>query len=110
MKHIKLFENFTNDDLISNTDLPQDNDMMTDEEVKKELLDKIDYMIANVNQWSVRDTLKHFTGYGFWKGDNMAIINPEIAKKIATELYNYVDFLKPGDSAIGEVYDEIYKH
>jgi hypothetical protein len=30
--------------------------MMTDEEVKKELLDKIDYMIANVNQWSVRDT------------------------------------------------------
>jgi hypothetical protein len=41
--------------------------MMTDEEVKKELLDKIDYMIANVNQWSVRDTLKHFTNYGFWK-------------------------------------------
>jgi hypothetical protein len=40
MKHIKLFGNFTNDDLISNTDLPQDNDMMTDEEVKKELLDK----------------------------------------------------------------------
>jgi hypothetical protein len=110
MKHIKLFENFTNDDLISNTDLPQDNDMMTDEEVKKELLDKIDYMIANVNEWSVRDTLKHFTNYGFWQGDEMAIINPEIAKKIATELYNYVDFLKPGDPAIDEVYDEIYKH
>jgi hypothetical protein len=77
--------------------------MMTDEEVKKELLDKIDYMIANVNQWSVRDTLKHFTNYGFWEGDEMAIINPEIAKKIATELYNYVDFLKPGDPSIDEV-------
>jgi hypothetical protein len=42
------------------------------------------------------------------EGDEMAIINPEIAKKIATELYNYVDFLKPGDPSIDEVYDDIY--
>ena len=84
--------------------------MMSDEEVKQEVLDTISDMKSRVNEWSVRDTLKHFTSYGFWSGSDMASIDMDIAREIATELYNYVEEFRAGDPNIDEVYDDLYRH
>ncbi len=97
MKHLRKFENH-NDDL------------MSDEEVKQEVLDTISDMKTKVNQWSTRDTLKHFTSYGFWSGEEMSSIDMETAREIATELYNYVKEFRAGHQNIEEVYDDIYEH
>lgn len=56
-----------------------------------------------------RDTLKEFTNWSFWSGEEMAIIDVEIAKKIADELYEYVEDLKAGSPEIDEVYDLLYR-
>lgn len=82
-----------------------DSDMMSDEEVKQELLDKISDFRKNCNYWSVRDTLTKFTKFGFWSGGEMASVDIETAVKIADELYQYVEELQPGHSDIDEVYE-----
>lgn len=98
MKHLKTFENLDEEEL------------MTDEEVKQEVLDIIKDMKRRVNEWSVRDTLKHFTSYGFWSGSEMASIDIDTAREIATELYDYVEEFPAGHPNIEEVYDDLYKH
>ena len=97
-KYIKLFEDYSDDD------------MMSDEEVKEEVLTKIKDYKSSVNKWSTRDTLKHFTSYGFWSGGEMASIDIDTAKEIATELYNYVKSFRAGHPNIEEVYDDLYKY
>jgi hypothetical protein len=98
MKYLKSFnESFESDDL------------MTDEEIKQEVLQKINDLEETSNQWSSRDTLKEFTKWEFWSGEEMAIIDVEIAKKIASELYEYVEDLKAGSPEIDEVYELLYR-
>lgn len=92
MKYLKTFNENNSEEL------------MSDEEFKEEVLEKIKKLGETSNKWSSRDTLKEFTHWGFWSGQVMAIINVEIAKKIANELYDYVSDLKPGDDEIEEVY------
>jgi|AntAceMinimDraft_18_1070375.scaffolds.fasta_scaffold388452_1 hypothetical protein len=99
MKNLKTFENYQDE-----------GDMMSDEEVKDEVLRIITDMKSKVNNWSVRDSLKHFTSYGFWNGGEMASIDIETATEIAEELYNYVESFSPGNQNIGEVYDDLYKY
>lgn len=94
MRYLKRFsESFEPDDL------------MSDEEVKQEVLQRIKDLGETANQWSSRDTLKEFTNWNFWSGDVMVIIDVEIAEKIANELYEYVEDLNPGSPEIDEVYD-----
>lgn len=113
-RQIKLVENYIRKVVISEIrkktkmSLKENEDgMMSDQEVKDEVLDKIKELGRNVNQWSARDTLKQFTSWGFWKGDQMASIDVDMAKEISNKLFNYVDNLRPGDSDIEEVYDLI---
>jgi hypothetical protein len=94
MKHLKKFESYSED-------------MMTDEEVKQEILDKIKELKRSTNSWATRDILKEFTNWGFWSGSSMASIDIEMADQIASELYDYVDSLRAGDGDIDEVYNLI---
>jgi len=122
-KHIKLFEEYSQDELdilghhdkvnkdwqeYDNRDSEEDG-MMNDEEIKEEVLSIIKDYRSRTNQWAVRDTLKYFTGYGFWSGDEMTSIDIETANKIASELYEYVESFRAGHPNIEEVYDELYK-
>ena len=97
LKHLNTFENYDTDD-----------DMMTPEEIKQEVLDIIKDLKKNTNTWAARDTLRNFTEWGFWKGDSMASIDIELANEIADELYNYVNEFTPGHPNIEEVYDALY--
>lgn len=83
----------------------QEDEMMSDQEVKDEVLDKIKELGRNVNQWSARDTLKQFTSWGFWSGGHMASIDVPLAQRISKELYDYIKDLRPGSGDIDEVYE-----
>ena len=87
----------------------EEDGMMNDAEVKEDVLRMINDLKSSTNSWSSRDTLKHFTSYGFWSGDEMASIDIETADDIARELYDYVEDKEPGHWAIEEVYGELYK-
>ena len=90
------------------TNLRESGDMMTDEEVKEEVLEKIKHLGDTANTWASRDTLIKFTHWGFWSGNVMAIINVKMAKQVAEELYAYVDSLPAGHGDIEEVYNNLY--
>ena len=83
--------------------------MMSDEEVKQEILDKITNLKNTPNEWSTRDTLKNFTNFDFWRGDEMAIIDIDISIDIANQLYDYDDSLIPRDPNLDEIYDYLIK-
>jgi alpha-D-ribose 1-methylphosphonate 5-triphosphate diphosphatase PhnM len=96
MKHLKLFEDYT-----------QDDDMMSDEEVKEEILEKIKHLKQTTNSWATRDTLRRFTNWGFWSGQVMASLDIETANKVAEELYNYALEFEPGHPNLEEIYDAL---
>lgn len=104
MKNLKTFENYDYD-----SDLDSD-ELMSDEEIKEDVLFMIKRLESNVNTWSTREILKHFTKYGFWSEGEMASLDIETAKKVAEELYNYVDEFPVGHTNIEEVYDDLYKY
>ena len=59
-------------------------------ELKQLLLTNIPYLKKNVNDWSLRDTLKNMTDWGFWKGDSYSSINSEIAEEILNAIESEV--------------------
>lgn len=115
MKHLKKFESPEFGNILYRTRMadynsiptPEDNDLMSDEEVKEEVLDIIKNLKRTTNEWSTRETLKKFTDWGFWSGNSMSIINIETADDITRELYDYVDGFPPGHPNIKEVYDAL---
>jgi hypothetical protein len=82
-----------------------DPDMMSEDEVKDETLAKIKDLGDNSNSWVSRDILKQFTSFGFWNGEEMAIIDAPMAKEIAKKLYAYVERLEVDSYEFDEVAD-----
>jgi hypothetical protein len=99
MKYLKRFESHEED--------YDDDDMMTDEEFKQDVLNQIMELRKTTNYWSTRDTLKNFTEWDFWSGSVMVSIDIEMADDIAMELYQYADSLEPGDTDLERIYDMI---
>lgn len=83
-----------------------DSDMMSPEEMKDEMLAKVDQLRNTTNQWSTRDVLTNFTELDFWKGGQMASIDSNTAKEIADALYDYVESLDPNDPEFDELYSK----
>jgi len=88
----------------------EDNGMMSDEEVKEEVIEYVTKLMNTANAWSSRDTLRHFTDWEFWSGQSMVIIDIEIARQICKELLQYINEYKPGHPNIEEVYKALYKY
>ena len=87
-----------------------ESDEMSFEEVKEETLQAIEHMKNAVNEWCVRDDLKKFTSWDFYNGSEMAIINVEMARDIAEQLYRYTSTLKANDSELDDIYDIVYHY
>lgn len=68
----------------------QEEDEMSFKEVKAETISAIKNMRKRTNEWSVRDSLKKFTSWGFWKKGEKALIDIETANEIADELLDYI--------------------
>lgn len=76
---------------------------MTFEEIKAEVITAVKNMRKHTNEWGVRDSLKKFTSWGFWKKGDMASIDVEIANDIADELLDYIQTALEQD--IEDAYD-----
>lgn len=70
--------------------IEQEEDEMSFREVKAETISAIKNMRKRTNEWSVRDSLKKFTSWGFWKKGEKALIDIKTANEIADELLDYI--------------------
>jgi uncharacterized protein YjgD (DUF1641 family) len=75
-------------------------DDMTFDEVKEEVIQGINKMESLVNEWSIRDILCKFTEWSFYQGEEMASIDEIIAMDICTQLLKYVNTLTKNDEDI----------
>jgi hypothetical protein len=86
-------------------------DEMNFDETKQETLQAIKNMSKRTNEWAIRDTLIQFTSWGFYKGQQMAIIDEDVAMNICKQLYNYVKNIgESQENNLYEVYDKVYHY
>lgn len=89
-----------------------EDDMMSDEEVKEEVLSLIQDLKSSTNYWSTRDTLIKFSRFGFWDKGEMeyySSIDIETANDIADKLFRYAKDLPLGDPEIDTIYELLLK-
>lgn len=75
-------------------------DDMTFDEIKEEVIQGINKMEGLVNEWSIRDILCKFTEWDFYQGEEMASIDEIMAMDICTQLLNYINNLTKRDEDI----------
>lgn len=80
---------------------------MNTSEVQKEALRLIKIAQDKVNIWAVRDTVKNFTTWGFWNGENYVSIDDKLAKTILTKLATAVK--KHPSSFSEDIIDQLYR-
>jgi len=85
-----------------------ENDYFNSGEMLKDVNSAISWMSKNTNEWAVRDTLIKFTHFGFYKGNVMASIDEETARKIITQLKEYVKQIEDNKRNLNEVYAIIH--
>jgi len=79
---------------------------LTVDEMRTLLLAALNSMVSYVNEWSVRDTLKYFTSWGFWKGGEMASLDEDGARDVIIALREYLQ-TTPQDADIEDAFDKL---
>jgi hypothetical protein len=88
----------------------EDDDMSFDE-IKEVVLQAINNMGKMTDKWAIRDTLKDITSWGFYKGEQMAIVDEKEARNICKQLRDYVTTLNSShESILMEIADKVERY
>ena len=88
----------------------ENEDEMSFDEIKDEVLSAIEFMKKNTNQWAIRDTLLKFTQWGFYQGPAMVAIDIEMADEICRQLEKYFNEIKNRKNLVYEIYDVVHHY